>query len=314
MSDIVLQSGRLTSRNATIWEKMALAGLKASSKILQPTHFKGYGRIAAVMRRAAPARHIVLELDRDCRFRFPFGDAYWSRLAAEGVVYEPEMLALLRLIRKEAYSFIDCGANFGYWSVLVSGKSLGAHRVVAVEASGKNFEELSANAALNERRFEVVHAAVAEQDGGAVALGGPTHDSLAIVNAANAGPNAESVRCISLDGLVARTPWLDASRRLVLKLDVEGVEEAALRGAADLLSRDTLLIYEEQGSDDRHCNTRFATERLGMRVFGYRDGRFEEAQDPLAAVAAMKTNRRRGYNVVAAKSDAWLSVLRSAAQ
>jgi hypothetical protein len=105
---------------------------------------------------------------------------------------------------------------------------------------------------------------------------------------------------------------LQASSRIVLKLDVEGVEEAALRGAGEMLSRDALLIYEEQGSDQVHANTRFVSETLGMSVFLYSGHGFEEAARPVAQVAAMKRNPRRGYNVVATKSAAWLEFLRAA--
>jgi FkbM family methyltransferase len=311
MSDIVLQAGAVTGQ-ASLAARLAVAGLKLSSALLQPTHFKGYGRIAALLRRAAPDQHLVLELDRDSRFRFPFGDAYWSRLAAPAVSYEPEMLDLFRLIRDERYAFVDCGANFGYWSVLVSGEALGAHRALAIEASGRNMVELEANAALNGGRFEVLHAAVADQDGGMVTLGGPTHEGLAIVDPSLAAPGAETVRRQSLDGILARTEWLRKSEGIVLKLDVEGVEEAALRGAGDMLARDALLIYEEQGSDESHANTRFVANELGLAVFVHEEGRFREALDPVAAVKAIKTNSRRGYNVVATRSERWLGVLRRA--
>jgi FkbM family methyltransferase len=313
MTDIVLNAGRVLSPGVSLVEKLAVLGLKLSSAALQPTHFKGYGRIAAILRKASPRRHMILELDSDCSFRFPFGDAYWSRLAASSVSYEPEMLALFRLIRDEDYAFVDCGANFGYWSVLVSEAALGAHRAIAIEASGRNVSELAANARLNHDRFEVLHVAVSEQDGGMVTLGGPTHEGLAIVDPATAAPGAETVACRSLDGVLRDTPWLNATDRIVLKLDVEGVEEAALRGAGAMLGRDTLLIYEEQGSDSHHGNTRHVSGALGMSVFTYRDGRFVEAADPLAAMAAMKTNARRGYNVVATRSPAWLAVLRGQA-
>ncbi|TCR66518.1 FkbM family methyltransferase [Bosea sp. BK604] len=311
MSDIVLRADRSVG-DVSVIERLALSGLKLSSQLLEPTHFKGYGRIASLLRRAAPGRHVVLELDRGSRFRFPFGDAYWSRLLAPGVVYEPEMMALFRLIRGQDYGFVDCGANFGYWSILVSGQALGGHPAIAIEASGRNAAELKANAAVNQNRFEVVHAAVAEADGGVVTLGGPTHEGLAIVDAAQAGPGAETVSCVSLDGLLERLPWFSQRKSLVLKLDVEGVEEAALRGASEMLRRDTLLIYEEQGSDTAHANTKFVSGALGMPVFVYDGQRFKEAADPLAAMSAMKTNRRRGYNVLATTSPDWLRLLRSA--
>jgi len=288
-----------------------LTGLKTSAHLLKPTHFKGYGRIAAVLRRAAPQRHIVLKLDSDCNFRFPFGDAYWSRLLASDVVYEPEMLSLYRLIRDEDYCFVDCGANFGYWTILVTGASLGNHPAIAIEASGRNVAELRQNAACNSERFEIVHAAVADFDGGVVSLGGPTHEGLAIVDAAHAGPNAEQAPRVSLDGLLSRSPLLQRSRRIVLKLDVEGVEEAALKGAAQLLDHDTLLVYEEQGSDKSHANTRFVSHELGMAIFIYTERGFIEASNPVDEVAKLKKNPRRGYNLVATRSSAWAEKLRT---
>jgi FkbM family methyltransferase len=310
MSDIKYHRGHVDEAGVSLFERLALTGLSASSRLLEPTHFKGYGRIAAILRQAAPERHIVLKLDDDCNFRFPFGDAYWSRLLAANVVYEPEMLSLFRLIRDQRYCMVDCGANFGYWSVLVTGRQLGGHPAIAIEASGRNVVELMRNAAENGGRFEVVHAAVADLDGGFVTLGGPTHEGLAIVDAAHAAPDAEQAPRVSLDGLMSRSPLLQASPRIVLKLDVEGVEEAALRGASQMLARDTLLIYEEQGSDRLHANTRFVAGELGMSVFVYQRGAFHEASDPLAEVARMKHNPRRGYNVVATRSPSWLQTLR----
>ena len=347
MSDIFLHRGRFDAAGTTLVERLALSGLGASSRLLEPSHFNGYGRIAALLRKASPKRHVVLKLEADCHFRFPFGDAYWSRLLASHVVYEPEMLALFQLIRSENYCLVDCGANFGYWSVLVTGAdlkpshwdsfyafymdtgsrkwgrpyltraffdligaNLGRHPAVAIEASGRNVAELQGNAALNDDRFAVVHAAVAEIDGGFVSLGGPTHEGLAIVDAAVAAPDAERAPRMSLDGLMSRSPVLKQASRIVLKLDVEGVEEAALRGASEMLARDTLLIYEEQGSDKIHANTRFVTENLGMSVFIYEHGTFRQARDPLSEVAAMKQNPRRGYNVVATRSESWLRTLR----
>ena len=144
-------------------------------------------------------------------------------------------------------------------------------------------------------------------------LGGPTHEGLAIVDSATAGPGAETAPRVTLDGLLARSPLLRDSRRIVLKLDVEGVEEAALRGAQRMLDRDALLIYEEQGSDRLHGNTKFVADELRMSVFVFDGDAFREARDPVGEVAAMKRNPRRGYNVVATRSPHWLSVLRLSA-
>jgi len=44
------------------------------------------------------------------------------------------------------YTLLDCGANYGYWSVLVSSKPFGSHKAIAIEPSGQNFPKLANNA------------------------------------------------------------------------------------------------------------------------------------------------------------------------
>jgi hypothetical protein len=53
-------------------------------------------------------------------------------------------------------------------------------------------------------------------------------------------------------------------------------------------------------------------ETLGMPIFVFDGHGFREAADPLAAMTAMKTNSRRGYNVLATSSPDWLAILRAA--
>ena len=80
-------------------------------------------------------------------FTFDVGDFYWNRLAYDGFDYEPELRKLLELFRDIPFTFLDCGANFGFWSVLVASKGLGGHRVLAVEASPRTIEGLKRNVA-----------------------------------------------------------------------------------------------------------------------------------------------------------------------
>ncbi len=79
-----------------------------------------------------PCGRIGLGMTRDCRalnegalFVMPFCDAYWSRLLG---TMATEIEALLLAARQDRYIFIDCGANFGSWSVLASSRSFGPSR------------------------------------------------------------------------------------------------------------------------------------------------------------------------------------------
>ncbi|KQT15204.1 MAG: hypothetical protein ACOY3N_09935 [Bradyrhizobium sp.] len=68
----------------------------------------------------------------------PFCDAYWSRLLNRSYDYEEEINALPHCGRDERYEFVDCCANFGYWSVLASSKPFGAQHALAIEVGGLN--------------------------------------------------------------------------------------------------------------------------------------------------------------------------------
>ena len=100
-------------------------------------------------------------LNEDATFIFPQSDNYWcpSVTVGEGL-YEPEIDWLMQRASDKPYAMLDCGANFGYWSVLASSAPYGRHAVVAIEASRANCELLRHNAQANGDRFSILHRAV----------------------------------------------------------------------------------------------------------------------------------------------------------
>ena len=63
------------------------------------------------------------------------------------------------------YTLLDCGANYGYWSVLVSSAPLGSHKAIAIEPSSQNFPKLKNNAEINGNRFELMKCAIGAAQG-----------------------------------------------------------------------------------------------------------------------------------------------------
>ncbi len=86
-----------------------------------------------LLRKALPKRNIAIKLNPDATFEFPYGDGYWSKLLDRSFRYERELELLFKGAIDVNYTLIDCGANYGYWSVLVSSAPFGAHRVIAIE-------------------------------------------------------------------------------------------------------------------------------------------------------------------------------------
>lgn len=301
------KSGRLAG--ASLLDRAAVLALQAGSVATEPFGHRGYGLGCRLIGSVAARREIVVRLNEDAVFAMPFCDAYWSRLLNRSYDYEEEIDALLHCAREERYGFVDCGANFGYWSVLASSKPFGAQQALAIEAGGLNVKRLNRNADLNGNRFRCLQAAIAGGSGFARVIG-TSHEKLETVSVERSEPGA--VETVSLDGL-AEMRVIDASLPLVIKLDVEGVEIEALRGARDVLAGDCLVVCEEHGSDSKHSVSRYLMEEasLSLIIFDPAVRRFV-ALDDLHQLDRMKRHRWVGYNVFATSCLAWKERLLSA--
>jgi FkbM family methyltransferase len=206
------------------------------------------------------------------------------------------------------YTMIDCGANYGYWSVLVSSAPFGSHRVIAIEPSSGNFARLSNNARLNGNRFAVLKSAVGATRGTA-RLSGTKHEALSIAGKPGAG--GEDVPVITLDDLLD-DGRISAEGKYLVKLDVEGVEIDAIKGGSRLLQGDTAILCEEHGNDPAHTVSRYILEHTPMKlvVFDPHSGQFESVVD-LAILDRIKVASNVGYNVVGTASAFWQGRIRS---
>jgi FkbM family methyltransferase len=160
---------------------------------------------------------------------------------------------------KPGQTVVDLGANIGAHALAFARMTGPAGAVVAVEPQPEAFRLLCANLALNRvGHVRPLHAAAAADAGfirvpvldyaepgnyGGVELGG--------------GTGAE-VATIALDSLALPACHL-------VKIDVEGMENEALDGAARTIARHRPLLYVE---NDREARSRELIERLGR--LGYR--------------------------------------------
>ena len=96
------------------------------SDLARPPSFdaKGIGQVRRlVIDPNQDGWEVVVLLNEDSQFAFDLGDPYWARLLARGFVYEPEVERVLRAFADAPYTFVDAGANLGYWSILVSSRA-----------------------------------------------------------------------------------------------------------------------------------------------------------------------------------------------
>jgi FkbM family methyltransferase len=276
--------------------------LTLGSKVGSHFSHRGYNMCANLLRTTLPERGIQVRLNPDAVFEFPYGDGYWSKLLNRTFSYEDELELLFRDSADVDYTLLDCGANYGYWSVLASSKPFGSHKAIAIEPSAQNFPKLANNAKINGNRFEALKCAIGSARGTA-RLSGTKHEAFSIAGDQSDG---EEVPVLALDNLLDDGKVAPGGKFLI-KLDVEGVEIEAMKGGARLMQGDSVLLCEEHGNDPRHTVSRYILEQTPLKLIVYdpRSNRLETVTD-LSILDRIKVSSHVGYNVFGTASAFWL--------
>ena len=288
-------------RGANAWERLAALAFSSGSKIASSFSHRGYNMCANLLRKTLSERDIEIKLNSDATFAFPYGDGYWSKLLNRSYCYEDELELLFRASVDVDYTLLDCGANYGYWSVLVSSAPYGSHKAIAIEPSAQNFPKLANNARLNGNRFETLKCAIGATHGVA-RLSGTKHEAFSIVGDQQDG---EEVPVIALDSLLDEGR-ISGDGKYLIKLDVEGVEIDAIRGGKRLLRGDSVILCEEHGNDPTHTVSRFILEQTPLKLIVYdpASGRMETVTE-LSILDRIKVSAHVGYNVFGTASAFW---------
>lgn len=281
----------------------AFRGVDLAERLTRPWQYRGFFKLARWLGRLTPpGQRCVVDLAPDARFAFLAADPYWNRLIAGRFDYERELHFVLRRIADVEYTFIDAGANYGYWSVLVTSHRYGAKPTVAIEPVTHTFRVLEENRHLNADRFEILQRALCDSERGDVvvryagAVSEASASASVVEGEAADDPESEMVPSTSIDAVLAE--FAPAGEPVVLKLDVEGMEIPALQGARTLDRREWLVSYEDHGSDRSCRNTAFAMG-LDASIFCADGGRVRRIKS-LDQVRRVKSRRHRGYNFFAA--------------
>jgi FkbM family methyltransferase len=205
-------------------------------------------------------------------------DVFSNTLFLEGI-WEPEETAFIRHFLRSGMTFVDIGANLGYYTVLASENVGLSGRVFAFEPDRRNFKLLNKNVSLNQcHNVTVENKAISDRPQEIQLYRSPsnfgdhriyavrTHESSAQEN----HRSRVSVSATSLDDYFREMP----ARIDFVKMDVQGAEYAALLGMKRLLTvnQQVVLMTEywpsglsQAGASPSH----FLNEarQLGFRLF-----------------------------------------------
>lgn len=178
-------------------------------------------------------------------------DGYW----------ESWLSLLMAQIIRPGFICLDIGANFGYFSILMSELAGETGRTLVLEPNPRIAELLRATSFVNGNHFEVLQMAMSDKKGEAVLtitdreLGGGTIKPNDLVP----GRSQVAVPTISVDELVKEKnlPRVD-----LMKIDVEGVEPLVFQGMKETIANNPDIQIIVEYSPSIYTNAQEFTEYL----------------------------------------------------
>ena len=170
--------------------------------------------------------------------RFPNGDRFRIHprfLGMNLANYEPVLIRKFCKLVHEGMTVVDVGAHIGIYSLMASRRVGASGKVIAVEASPANAQLLRRHLAINGcNNVDVIEAAVGDRsDQIAFTYRPDPTDPSAFANsiAYDISGQQATIAMMTLDAIC------ESASPTLLKIDIEGAEMLAMRGAGQLLAR-----------------------------------------------------------------------------
>lgn len=219
--------------------------------------------------RRASGRPVQVRYGPGWRVEFP----PWSELAGVTVatgLHEPAEQLFVAAFVRPGDLVVDIGANVGVYAVACG--ATGA-RVAAFEPASRAREALLRNVGINhlDEAVRVFPVAVGERRGSASITTGFDVGNHLVAGADegdDGGAQVETVPVWTLDGFVAdHREWVGEAGPALVKIDVEGHDEAVLRGGRRALAEHQPVVLVETWEGGRQVRAFLAD--VGYRVYRY---------------------------------------------
>ncbi len=187
------------------------------------------------------ARPVLVELDR-FRLYVRLNDYFIGAAIARDRTYEPHVTSALTGLLRPGDTFLDVGANIGYFALLGAALVGPAGRVIAIEPNPHNCDLIGRSLEANGFAHVEIHPVALAEMAGTFALdvGGPNTNGRLVEVDPGADPAWLTVEAVVADDYLGELERLD-----VIKMDIEGAEPRALEGLAGLVRVHRPVILTE---------------------------------------------------------------------
>ena len=155
-----------------------------------------------------------------------------------------ELNTIKKFSKKKKLIFIDCGCNYGFYSLYTASLSE-KNKIISIEASKNTLKEFIKNLKLNNfKNINFFNNAVSNLDGENILFNESVNDWESSQTHTNFNfTSALKVKSIKIDNLL-HDYFLD-DYAVVIKLDIEGNEINAIKGSLEVIKKkDPLIIIE----------------------------------------------------------------------
>jgi FkbM family methyltransferase len=188
-------------------------------------------------------------------------DVFVGRSLIEYGEYGQDEAEVLCQVAQPGQTVVEVGANIGSLTVPLAQRIGPAGRLLAFEPQRLVFQTLCANLALNSLTNASAYWGGLGDRAGPMTVPAPPPDRPANFGGiAMGGPDGETVPVQRLDDLAL-------SECHLLKIDVEGMEAAVLRGAVETILRCRPVIYTENDRAPRSPELIALLQSFGYRLF-----------------------------------------------
>ena len=166
-------------------------------------------------------------------------------------VYELSLSEVIHRLLGPGKTAVDVGANVGYVSLLMADCIGSTEKLISIEALPDIFQTMEKNVVsiVSERRptFIPVNKAVSDKPGSVNLIlprGFGENAGIARVGEPEEGSESMTIEAVTLDQLLEYEGEVE-----VMKIDIEGHEEAAFKGASDLFEGGRIrnIVFEDWG-------------------------------------------------------------------
>ena len=184
-----------------------------------------------------PQREVEVTLPLGIRMVVPPG--YPAARSFAAGCYEEDVTQLFESIVKEGMTVIDLGANIGYYTLLASRLVGIGGRVYAFEPDARTYEYLCRNIQANDcRNVIMINKAASDKTGAAFLIRDTRSDEKNWLSSRPPSDVSIIVHTVTLDEFFEREGWPSID---LVKIDIEGSENAALNGMQVLCRRNPLM-------------------------------------------------------------------------